>query len=367
MTKPKRPEVLDEPPDELLSEPSESAARIEDVIQEVVGGEDPIVKIQRRKPTYAYIGQLPVTPDFMLEEAVAQMAGGGTYVCQFYARMPGDTRLRPYRAVTVVIAGEPFKEPRRPAAVVAEPPAAAGASGDPELRLQLARLEGKLEGLTAAGPAEKVSPVTLLSELAALMKSLQPEAPRVDPMAQITGIVAAVREVVGVGREIAPESGGDGAGLWAPVISQGVDAIKTLVGEAAKQREAGLGSGAIIPPRPIADVTTPLLPEGAPMWQQEVAAWVPRLIERALAGKSAELAADVFCEDITGATFQALQPIAAQPGFVEATVAQLQALDPRVKDLAEWFTTFLEAVQEQMKEDDGEGVGPAAAPVPEVH
>lgn len=331
--------------DEVLSPDVE----IEEVIADVAGNEEPVVKINRRMPDHGqeYCGQLTVTPGMLLEEEVAARWGGGKFVCQFWARQPGDTRRRPVRSVTIRIAGEP-RDPKREEKQPAAPAVAASASVEArlqELQIANARLEGRLEGMTVAGAAKTAAPdpVAMFKDFAAIIASTKPAAPvAIDPLAQVTSIMGAIEKVVGVGRDLAPEREAGGTN-WGPVVDRTVEAIRLLVDENRAQRT--------LPPRTdggAAPAEVKALPEGTPMWQVEIAQWVPKLVGRAEGDKDPEAAAIVFLEDVSPATVKMIEGVVKEPTFVAATLAQLAVIDPRAKQYAEWFTEFLTAVQEQL-------------------
>jgi hypothetical protein len=169
-------------------------------------------------------------------------------------------------------------------------------------------------------------------------------------MAAITSIMGAVEKVVGVGRDLAPEREAGGTN-WAPVVDRTVDAIKLLVEENRAQR----GAPALGPGTPDAPVAT--FPEGTPMWQVEIAQWIPKLLVRAEGDKDAQLAATVFLEDVTPATGRAVVEQALGATFVADTLKQLALIEPRTTQHAEWFTDFLTQIQDYAKDAAAQGTG----------
>lgn len=364
-------EVVEETPPAPMREPDVDTGGDDDVfttidglIDTTIGAEQAVVKVSRRLPDHGleYCGQLPVAPEMDLEDLVQARWGGGRYLCQFWVRRPGERRRNPAGSVTVSIAGPP-RDPNAPAVPVA---AAHGNGGDVELRLQLARVEGKLEGLTAGGgKAEPLDPITMMEKFSAILANTRGSSP--DPMAAITSIVGAVEKVVGVGREIAPERGGTD---WGHVVDRMTDAIGTIIQENRRQQ-----TPALVPPAtgvergPVLAAPASAHEEG-PMWRQEIASWLPRLVDRAVADKDPAVAADVFLEDLSPATRKMLDALVTDdPQFAATVLNQLALVEPRIAELRAWFAEFLDAVAagvaEELAGPQAEGVG-ESVPGPKV-
>jgi hypothetical protein len=318
-----------------------------------------------------YLFTVPYVPGMDVEEVARDRAGGGKIQVTF-RYPPGMTDPltgRASRTVTFLVAGTP-KDPTKEAAKV--PPAEAvpvgvlGSETVTQLRIELARTQGLVEGMRAGqGQAQAVDPMAMIEKLSTTMKNLQGPLPvPPDPMGSIDKIVSAVEKIVGVGREIAPESPSTD---WGKVVDRSVGAVEKLIEE-----------NRLIQGRPpvtdgiqqadnvlLATAAAGVGNAGMPGWQQEILSWVPRLLGRAQADKDPGVAADVFVEDISGATRATLRGMVGQPTFVTATLAQLAQIEPKTAELRPWFTDFVAAVQEALAvEAEAEVVpeGPVTAP-----
>jgi hypothetical protein len=339
-----------EPPTPMEAAASDTLDALDELVAGIPGGVQVRVKFYRVDPKtrrLAYLWTQPFEPDMDLEETVRARAGGGEIHAIFlYPRGMVDPKTgRGSRTLMFGISGVP-RDPNGPE----DPAPVAGTGGDVGLRVEMARLQGLVEGMKSQAVAPALDPIALIEKLTTVMRNLQPPpvapvAP-IDPLAQIDKIVGVVEKVVGVGRDIAPEEPRASTD-WGHVIDRGVDAVQQLITENRRVTPTA-ARGADPVERPVA------LPAGADQvtgWQREVLEWVPRLLGRAQGDKDPGVAAVVFIEDISGGTRAALRGVVTQPDFIEATLTQLAVLVPDLDTHRVWFTEFLTAVVEELKAD----------------
>jgi len=82
---------------------------------------------------------------------------------------------------------------------------------------------------------------------------------------------------------------------------------------------------------------------GVPAWLMEIQKWVPMIVKRARANKSAEDTAFFILDELSEPTLQELAKLAAQPDF-GAQVARV--LPAEMNNYPEWSTEFLAAIQD---------------------
>jgi len=339
---------------EVSAEAAETYDRIEFLKEKVGDGEQGRVAIQRRLPdgTLASLPSLPIkTFDVDL---VAEKYGGGKYEVRFYK---GNQYLG-YESFTIDPSVQPRKEPE-PAPV----PAGGGAAEGTLVVLvqqMLAELR-ELKKAPAAPAAAPIDPMAMIRAIGETMKSLTPAAPPPPPAAPgLAEQLALVESVVSVGTKIIDargDGGGGGSGdmylgavekLAEPIT----DLVKLRVQQEADRRRLNPATRRALPP-PRNAVTPPAAAPaaasggqptmGVPAWLMEIQKWVPMIVKRARASKSAEDTAFFILDELSEPTLQELAKLAAQPDF-GAQVARV--LPAEMNNYPEWSTEFLAAIQD---------------------
>ena len=82
---------------------------------------------------------------------------------------------------------------------------------------------------------------------------------------------------------------------------------------------------------------------GVPAWLMEIQKWVPMIVKRARANRSAEDTAFFILDELSEPTLQELAKIAAMPDF-GAQVARV--LPAEMSNYPEWTVEFLAAIQD---------------------
>lgn len=344
---------------------------LQDVLAELGDGEA-IVKILRRNPqnnNLRYLRQMTVTPDFG-EQVLQDEFGGGVYTLQFWAPDPSTGRRIHVRTMKLELEG-----PQRPLtlpAVHAEPAAAAPANGAQvsdvvQMRIELARLQGMIEGMKeagATGAAKQVDPLEMMERLSTIMRNTAPAAAPGNP----SEILAFAREAVGFAKEMAPEPGGAGGeGPWEKLIDKvGAPAID-LIRQGLAQRATGpvaaptdTPAASALPPGGAVDGT-------ATQWLA-LAPHMRQLVKRAEQGRDPELAADGLLEELEHnhpQLYAEIAQLATAPDFVAVAMQRVALLEPRVQsdaNIRSWVERFALAVAASFA-NDAPGATSASAEV----
>lgn len=338
---------------EVSAEAAETYERIEFLKEKVGDSEQGRVAIQRRLPdgTLANLPSLPIkTFDVDL---VAEKYGGGKYEVRFYK----GSQYLGYESFTIDPSVQPKKEPEPATAP------AGGAEGTLVVLVQsmLAELREMRKTPAVAAPAPPpIDPMAMIRAIGETMKSLTPAAPPAPPAAPgLAEQLALVESVVNVGTKIIDaRGGGEGGGsgdMYLGAVEKLAEPITDLVKlrvqqEADRRRLNPAGRRPALPPARNA-VTPPVAAPaagsqpmmGVPAWLMEIQRWVPMMVKRARAGKSAEDTAFFILDELSEPTLQELARLAAMPDF-GAQVARV--LPVELNNYPEWTTEFLAAVQD---------------------
>ena len=314
------------------------------------------VKVSRRddKGNLRYVGTLPLTDDFS-EETVREAFGGGRYSLRFFLSQDNDSYATHMGMEIEGPARERPLAPTTPAAAPAMPGTGVAGVEYAAMQMQLARLTGLVEGLTAAmregGGAAGGGSLAALKDVAEVVRSLMPAAPAGGGAGSVFEVA---REAIAFGREVG-KGGGEGGGFpWDKLVDQGV---VPLVDMARKQAEANKGP-APNAPAPVKGALPPGAPNMAaiPSWARYVLAEQGFIVQMArdqvAPDTVAELLLDRWEHKMPGADWDAFGDAVTEPGFADQAVALAAQYVPALADVRVWFGQFLTAVADQMAGDD---------------
>lgn len=315
------------------------------------------VKVSRRddKGNLRYVGTLPLTDDFS-EETVREAFGGGRYSLRFFLSPDNDS----YAAHMPMEIEGPARE--RPLTPVAPAPAVSGVvSGTGSvaevaaLHVQIARLTGLVEGMTAAmqgqGGAGGGGSLAALKDVAEVVRSLMP-APG-GPGLGGSDAFAMAREALSFGRELNKATGDHEPGFpWEKVIDQGVVPLVEL---ARKQQTPGAAAAAA-PAAPSAPAGGGPDMAALPAWAKYLVAergFVLQMARDTVDPKAvAALLLDRWQKKMPAADWDAFADATGEDGFADAVVELAVKYLPGVSDVRPWFGQFVAAVVADFEEDE---------------
>lgn len=356
-----RPPKAPPPPGPELGTQDPEEMRLDRILDGLEG--EGFVKVSRRdeKGVLRYAGRLPLADDFG-EETVRDAFGGGRFYLRFYT---GGA----YQAGT----GMEIEGPPKLSAPAATPPATPGpgvadvqrfqegaAGGNVSLLVEVARLRGLVEGLTASmgtgGGGAGGGALGQLKDVAEVVRSLMPGAAPTsggDP----TKVFELARAAIDFGKEVSGGGDGDGGGFpWSKVIDEGVRPLVALATDQARKTAGAAPAGApaaapAAPTHPATEAATKmLLPPGVPRWGQMLVAEAPFLLQMAREEMDPRTVADLLLarweKNMTDAEWEAFATTVADPTFVEQTVRLAAQFIPGAAAVAPWLTAFCGAVVE---------------------
>ncbi len=310
--------------------------------------------IQRRLKDGRLIG-LPSIPALTFDtDLVAKRYGGGRYYVRFYQgrQYLGDLEFELDEALK--------PEPEQPREVVA---VTTGGEAPSWLAATLDKMGDAIRALAerpAPAPPAAPDPMAMIKAIGETMKSLTPAAPPLPPAAPgLAEQLALVESVVSVGTKIIDaRGGGDGSsgdaymGAVEKLAEPITELVRLRVQQEADRRALNPPRGRRALPPPARNAVTPpaaapaAASGGQPMgasWLVEIQRWVPMMVKRARANRSAEDTAFFILDELSEPTLQELAKLAAMPDF-GAQVARV--LPAELGNYPEWTTEFLAAVQD---------------------
>lgn len=220
-------------------------------------------------------------------------------------------------------------------------------------------------------PPAPPNPMEMIKAIGEAMKALTP-APLPAPPAPpgLAEQLALVESVVNVGTKIIDARGGGEGGsgdMYMGAVEKLAEPITELV-KLRVQQEADRrtlnppGARKTLPPPRRNAVTPPAAGTaaatggqpmlGVPAWLQEIQRWVPMIVKRARANRSAEDTAFFILDELSEPTLVELAKIAVMPDF-GAQVSRV--LPAELNNYPEWSVEFLAAIQDWLFSGDDEG------------
>jgi hypothetical protein len=310
------------------------------------------VKVSRRddKGNLRYVGTLPLTDDFS-EETVREAFGGGRYSLRFFLSQDNDSYAT---HMGMEIEGAPLARPIVPAQAPVVPGVVPGTGSVSEvaaLQMQVARLAGLVEGLTASmreSGGGGGGSLSALKDVAEVVRSLMPAGGT--PGAG--NVFEVAREAIAFGREVGKGGGGGEGGFpWEKLVDQGVI---PLVDMARKQQDAA--KPAANAPAPAAPTPKgPTMP-GVPPWARYVLAEQGFITQMAREGVRPETVATLLLDrwehKMPGAEWDAFGDAVTEAGFADQALALATQYVPALAEIRPWLGQFLLSVVAEMQDGD---------------
>jgi len=337
-----------------IAVPETETVDADDVLETLAGTDGRKYRVHKF-PSKPGEGGAAFCQDYTKEEfdpaAIRATFGGGQFRVTVF-----DERNQIINSKRITLADLP-----KPAAVAA---AAAPAGADQNVLVEMFRAQSAMLSAILSKPAAVAPAGPSAMELVALIKALTPDTGS-DPV-----------KLLLQGLELGKGIGGGGDTGVLDLAKSGFEALAPLI---AKQAATPAPQVHQITPRIGQNGTTPN-PAAGPVpqeteeqkvqagilqklnWLRQVTA---RLVQRAHAQKSPELAAELFLEDLP--PFILIEEV-AERFKDQASIAQLAQLDPNVAAFAPWFEIFrgevmslIEEEEEEPARPDIEGAAPSAA------
>lgn len=352
-----RPPKVPEPPAVDPWDQTPEEERLQKVLAALQG--EGKVKVSRRdeKGNLRYVGTLPLTDDFS-EETVHEAFGGGRYSLRFFLTQDNDSYATHM--------GMEIEGPARERPVTPPAPAVPGTPGSgatfgaateyAALQIQVARLTGLVEGLTAAmkeSGGVGGGSLAAIKDVAEVVRSLMPASPTPAANQDVFGIA---REAIAFGREVGKGGGGGDGFPWEKVVDQGV---LPLVDMARKQ--AGTPAPAPGAPAATLPAATPGGPsmDGVPAWARYILAEQGFILGAARDDMNPETVAALLAErwhkKMPAPEWEAFGDAVAEDGFADQAAALAVQYLPGAAAVRPWLARFLAAVVDQLTEPEESG------------
>jgi hypothetical protein len=317
---------------------------------EELGSEVSRVRLLRKDERDSKLANMEtVSADNFSVDYVREQFGGGEYVA-----VAVDPSGRFIKRVTFKVdaryQGARFAEP-------APPPMALGVSPDVQ------RLERVVERLVEAlgkPAAPAVNPLGQMKELAEIVRTLMPATPPESNVSALKETVGLAKELVGMGREMVEDAEPSDQPPWDRIIEKGVVPIIEMAQRARRPAIAPVPArpalpAPVVPAAVVAETPTTVTQttEGQPVWQLDLARYIPLILARARKHADPETTAAFVLQELNEDTVTAIAGAAEADDFVDTIFGKLPPEFRADANVEAWTREFLAAVPRLLFEEEG--------------
>jgi len=222
---------------------------------------------------------------------------------------------------------------------------------------RLERIVERLVGAMAQPAAPPPNPLGQMKELAEIVRTLMPAPPPESNVSALKETVELAKELVGMGREMVEETGYSDQPPWERIIEQGVVPLVKMAAERGRRGVAPAPArlalpASVTPPTVVATTPTTVTSEVQPVWQLDLARYIPLILARAKKHADPETTAAFVLQELNEDTITAIAGAAEADEFVDTVFAKLPPefrADPNVEA---WTREFLAAVPRLLFEEE---------------